>query len=157
MNQRERRLLRHYLAAIAYRTRKAVTSAPPGFGEFRAGHGVRAPVEILNHMRGRILFVRRRLTPGEEGDPPLATWADEVTAFSRALGDLDTDLAGGAQLSARTVERLLQGPLADVMTHVGQLAMLRRLAGSPLPAESFYDAELEPGQVDIEASPPGST
>ena len=156
MDERERRILRRYLAAIAYRTRKAVTGAPSGFGQFRAGRGVRMPVEILNHMRGRILFVRRHITPGEEGDPPVATWKDELAAFSQALGDLDADLVAGADLDMDTIGRLVQGPLADVMTHVGQLAMLRRLAGSPLPAESFYDAAIEPGRLDIEAPGPGA-
>lgn len=45
-----------------------------------------------------------------------------------------------------TLEELLHGPLSDVMTHAGQLALLRRLAGSPLPPERFIEATIRVGQ-----------
>lgn len=150
MDDSQRQLIRHYLATIAYRTRKAVVGAPEGFGQFRPGHGARTPAEILNHMRGRIVFVQGQLGAAEATNLDVLPWADEVAAFSASLAELDGRLAEGASPSALSVERLLQGPLSDVMTHVGQIAMLRRFAGSPVPAENFSRAAIEAGDVGIE-------
>lgn len=142
-------LVRRYLAALAYRLRKALRGAPDGFSEFRAGQGVRTPCDLLNHMRGRLLFVHRHYRPDAGEEPPRLPWAEEVEALTRVLADLDEDLRTGAPLDGAVLHRLLQGPLSDVMTHVGQVAMLRRLAGSPIPAESFYDAEIALGDVSL--------
>jgi hypothetical protein len=142
-------LLRRYLATLAYRLRKALHGAPDGFSDFQAGHGVRTPNDVLNHMRGRLLFVHGHLRPNHGEEPPRLAWADEVAALSRVLHGLDNDLRTATPLDQATVHRLLQGPLSDVMTHVGQVAMLRRLAGSPIPAESFYDADIVLGDVSL--------
>lgn len=152
MDGSQRQLIRNYLATIPYRDRKAIAGATPGFGGFRAGHGVRTPCEILNHMRVRMLFVQSHLRPNEGENPPLQTWPEEVTAFSNMLSELDEDPATGVPFTGQPIESLLQGPSSDVMTHVGQLAMLRRFAGSPIPAESFYLADIEPGHVTIDAT-----
>ena len=78
------------------------------------------------------------------------TWEEEVKRFFRILSALDKSLESGASLNGRTEEQILQGPLADAMTHLGQLAMLRRMASSPIPKESFDEAAIRPGDV----SPP---
>ncbi|MEJ2668408.1 MAG: hypothetical protein P8Z81_15160 [Deinococcales bacterium] len=142
-------LLRRYLATLAYRLRKALRGTPDGFSDFQAGHGVRTPNDLLNHMRGRLLFVHGHLRPNDGEEPPRLSWTDEVAALSRVLSALDDDLRSAAPLDEATVHRLLQGPLSDVMTHVGQVAMLRRLAGSPIPAESFYDADVVLGDMAL--------
>lgn len=142
-------LLRRYLAILAYRLRKALRGAPEGFAAFQAGHGVRSPHDMLNHMRGRLLFVHGHFRPNDGEEPPRLPWQSEVEAFARILGELDVELSAAAPLDRETLQRLLQGPLSDVMTHVGQIAMLRRLAGSPIPAESFYDADITLGDVSL--------
>jgi hypothetical protein len=134
-----RDLLRHFLAVLAYRTQKALRGAPPEFLDFQAGQGVRTPRELLDHMSSLMTFTASRFTGGDIG---LET-DDPVERFHEGLGVVSAALKQVA-LEPDTAHRLLQGPLADAMTHVGQLAMLRRLATSPVPGESFFEADISP-------------
>jgi hypothetical protein len=143
----KRELLRHFLATLAYRCRKVIFGAPKDFGDFDAGHGVRKPSEILSHMSEVLLHAHSFLAPRENARMLLGTWEEEVGRFFRILSELDKSLDSGAQWNGRTEERILQGPLSDAMTHIGQLAMLRRMASSPIPKESFDEAAIRPGDV----------
>jgi len=142
-----RPLLAHFLAAIAYRTQKALRGADVSFGDFRAATNVRTPHELVWHMTGVIGYARTMLRGGDFAPPRLPTLADEVARFHETLEALRADLSD-ASLSARiSDEQFLQGPLADAMTHAGQLAMLRRLAGDPVPPENFIFAKVDPANV----------
>lgn len=142
-----RQLLQHFLAALAYRTQKALRGAPPEFGAFRAGTHVRTPQELLWHMTGVIGYAQTMLRGGEFAPPRLATFTEEVDRFHDTLASLHQDL-GDSALEARMTDRqFLQGPLSDAMTHAGQLAMLRRLAGSPVASENFIFADIRSGNV----------
>jgi hypothetical protein len=141
---RDRELLRHFLAAIAYRTQKALRGAPERFPGFAAGHQARTPVELLRHMTSLLGYVRTFFL----GDTypvrpePLPTFQEEIDRFhemAEAVGDL---LHSGRPLRGISTEQLLQGPFADVMTHVGQLALLRRLADAPVAPENFIYADI---------------
>jgi hypothetical protein len=146
----KRDLLRHFLATLAYRCRNVILGAPQNFDNFDGGHGVRKPREILSHMSGVLLHAHSFLVPGESARIPLGTWEEETARFFRILSELDKSLESGMQWNGRTEEQILQGPLADAMTHIGQLAMLRRMASSPISKESFDEAAIRPGDV----SPP---
>jgi hypothetical protein len=144
----KRELLRHTLAALAYRAARALDGAPDHFAGF-AGAG-RLPVQILAHM-GDLFDWALSAAVGQEQwhtTQPLA-WAAEKHRFFESLQTFDAFLATGGPLHA-PIERLLQGPVADSLTHVGQLAMLRRLAGSPTRGENFYVAAVTVGQVGAE-------
>ena len=145
MNERE--LLRHFLAALAYRTQKALRGAPKGYPDFRAGQGVRTPHEILWHMTSVLGYARTHLVGGEYRPRILEEFEREVERFHGMLADLSRQLESDAPLRGSTPARLLQGPLADSMTHAGQLSMLRRLAGSPIPPENFIVAAIEAENV----------
>src|SRR5438045_1796967 len=128
---RERELIRHFLAALAYRTQKALRDAPPEFGDFRAAENVRTPRELVWHMTGVIGYARTLFRGGiwqPNGFPMLA---EEVARFHEVLADLSEIVASGAPMLDGTLEQLLQGPLSDATTHAGPLAVLRRLAGPP--------------------------
>jgi len=140
--QAERDLLRHFLAAIAYRTQKALRGAPVGFADFRAAPGVRTPHELLRHMSDVLGYARTVFTGGTWRAHKLPSLAGEIERFHAILEDL-ADLLAEREFAAATPKQLLQGPLADVMTHAGQLAMLRRLEGSPVPPENFIVAEVD--------------
>jgi hypothetical protein len=142
-----RDLLQHFLAALAYRTQKALRGAPAEFGEFRAGTNVRTPHELVWHMTGVIGYARTLLHGGEFAPPRLATFDEEVDRFHDTLAALHHDL-GDPGLAARITDRqFLQGPLSDAMTHAGQLAMLRRLACSPVASENFIFADIRTANV----------
>jgi len=143
----KRDLLRHFLATLAYRCKKVVLGAPIDFGNFDAGFGARKPSEILSHMSGVLLHAHSFLASRKITRMPLGTWEVEVGRFFRILSELDKSLESGMEWNGRTEEQILQGPLADAMTHIGQLAMLRRLASSPIPKESFDEAVIRPGDV----------
>jgi hypothetical protein len=135
-----RRLLQHFLGALAYRTQKALRGAPQSFAEFRIAPTARTPFELVWHMTGVIGYARTFLHGGDFEPPRLAAFGDEVARFHETLSTLSVDF-GNAALKARiTDEQFLQGPLADAMTHAGQLAMLRRLHGSPVASENFIFA-----------------
>jgi hypothetical protein len=151
-----RRLLRHFLAALAYRTQKALRGAPATFPEFRAGTNVRTPHELLWHMTGLIGYARTMLHGGDYAPPQLPTLAEEVARFHATLEALRDDLADDSLTARITDEQLLQGPLADAMTHAGQLAMLRRLAGAPVASENFIFARISASNVGVDQPEPAA-
>jgi len=140
----ERALLNHYLAAIAYRTQKALRDAPAGYWQFSAGRRTRTPIEILRHMTSLMGYVRTHFVGGTYPvqPEPLATPAAEVSRFHDLIVDVGGLLLVGTPLREITHQQLLQGPFSDVMTHVGQLALLRRLADAPVPPENFLYADI---------------
>lgn len=141
----KRQILRHALATLAYRATRALEDAPEHFAGYN-GVG-RMPAQILAHM-GDLLDWALTAAIGQErwhSSHPLS-WPEEQHRFFESLDSLDAYLAADAPLHA-PVERLLQGPVADALTHVGQLAMLRRLAGFPIRGENFYLAEIKAGVV----------
>jgi hypothetical protein len=149
---RDRELLRHFLAAIAYRTQKALRGAPDHYPAFSAGNRARTPVEILRHMTGVLGYARTFFVGGSYPvkPDPLPTFQGEIARFHdivQAVGDL---LRQDAPLREISTVQLLQGPFADVMTHVGQLAMLRRLADSPVPPENFIYADIRADRLSAQ-------
>jgi hypothetical protein len=142
-----RRLLQHFLAALAYRTQKALRDAPDGFADFRGGENVRTPHELVWHMTSVIGYARTMLHGGAFDPRRLPTFAAEVSRFHETLAGLRDDLANPALAARITDEQFLQGPLADAMTHAGQLAMLRRIEGSPVPSENFVFARVDASNV----------
>lgn len=127
----DRAMLRHFLAALAYRTQKALQDAPTNFGEFRAGHDVRTPADLVRHMTSVLGYARMFFVGGQYRAEPLPSLAAEIERFHEIVADVAAHLARGTELRGVRPEQLLQGPFADAMTHAGQLAMLRRLAGAP--------------------------
>jgi hypothetical protein len=150
----KRELLRHTVATLAYRGSKAIRNPPAGFESFRAFESSRTPGEILAHI-GDLLDWGLSIAQGKEiwnDSKPLA-WERETARFFRALKSFDDYLASDHPLLA-PAERLFQGPVADALTHVGQIAMLRRLAGGPVKGESYFAAEIATGRVGPEQHPP---
>ncbi len=145
----EHELLRHTLATLAYRGGKTLRSAPASFAGFKAAPTSRTPVEILAHI-GDLMDWALSVAEGKEKwrDSQPLEWEREVERFFRALEALDRRLAKAAP--ATSAEKLFQGPIADALTHVGQLAMLRRMAGSPIKGENYFRAEIVAGRVGAE-------
>jgi hypothetical protein len=143
----KRELLRHLVATLAFRGGIAVTEAPENFAEFRAGETTRSAGEILAHV-GDLVQGSCFLMKGEFVylQSPPQSWAEDVRRFFAVIEEFDSFLASGAPL-AQPVEKILQGPVADALTHVGQIVMLRRLAGRPIEAESYFTAEIKAGEV----------
>jgi hypothetical protein len=152
----KRALLRHFLAALAYRAQKALRGAPDSFGGFQAGSLVRAPAELVRHMTSVLGYARTFFVGGTYRAEPLPDLGAEIARFHAMLEDLRQHLEAGTPLRGTTPEQLLQGPLADAMTHVGQLALLRRLAGSPVAPENFIVADVDPANLGPEQPEPRS-
>src|SRR5262245_41381468 len=153
----KRELLQHFLAALAYRTQKALRDAPPDFGEFDPGEGVRTPAALLRHMTSVLGYARTYFVGGSYRPEPLPSLQEEILRFHEMLGDLSKHLAAGTLLRENvTEERLLQGPFSDAMTHAGQLAMLRRLHGSPVAPENFIVADIKPEKLGPQQPQPRS-
>src|SRR5215216_3763448 len=153
----KRKLLNHFLAALAYRTQKALRDAPADFGSFRAHEGVRTPAELVRHMTSVLGYARTHFIGGRYRPEPLDSLQDEIDRFHEMLGLLAQHLRKGDPLpEGITEERLLQGPFSDAMTHAGQLALLRRLAGAPVPPENFIVAEIEADRLGADQPKPVS-
>jgi len=146
-------LLRHTVATLAYRGGKALRGAPASFSGFQAAPGVRTPGQILAHL-GDLLDWALSLAKGKQEwhDSPPRTWEEDSARFFAALKALDDYLASGAPL-ATPPEKLFQGAIADSLTHVGQINILRRIAGAPIRGENYYRAEITAGRVGPEQSP----
>jgi hypothetical protein len=143
----KRLLLRHFLASLAYRTQKALRGAPESFPSFRAAPKVRTPHELISHMESVLGYARTFFVGGEYDPEPLSDFKAVVLRFHAIIEDLALHLEAGTPFRDITPERLLQGPFSDAMTHAGQLAMLRRLAGSPVPPENFVYADVGPDNL----------
>src|SRR5271170_3739750 len=149
-----RQLLRHSVAALAYRAAKPLRGAPDNFCKFKASADARTPVEILAHM-GDLFDWALSSARGQERwhDSTPLSWHAEVDRFFAALENFDAYLASGSALHA-TAEGLMQGPLADAFTHVGQIALLRRLAAAPVRPENYYVAKIAIGTVGADQPAP---
>ncbi|HEY2975409.1 MAG TPA: hypothetical protein VGJ48_23035, partial [Pyrinomonadaceae bacterium] len=153
----KRALLKHFLAALAYRTQKALRDAPPDFGSFCPPAQLRSPKELIRHMTSVLGYARTSFIGGHYWPEPLDSLIAEVDRFHQVLDDLGQHLANETPLrDDMTEERLLQGPFADAMTHVGQLAMLRRLAGSPVAPENFIVADIKSNRLGPDQPEPVS-
>ena len=153
----QRSLLRHFLAALAYRTQKALRDAPADFADYRADAGVRTPAELVRHMTSVLGYARTFFIGGQYRPEPLPSLKEETIRFHKMLEDVAGHIEAGTPLvEGMTEERLLQGPFSDAMTHAGQLAMLRRLAGVPVPPENFILAEIIPERLGINQAEPVS-
>jgi hypothetical protein len=146
----KREMLRHTLATLAYRGAKAVRDAPDSFALFQAAETSRTPAQILAHI-GDLLDWALAIAKGTESwhDSKPQQWNQDIERFHAALEGFDNYLASDASL-ASTCERLFQGPIADALTHVGQIAMLRRIAGAPIRGENYSKAKIEAGRVGAE-------
>ena len=146
--------LRHTVATLAYRTAKAVRNAPAEFSGFRAGQGARSAGEILAHM-GDLFDWALSLAHGEERwhDSTPNSWADDTARFFAALTRFDDYLASGAPIHT-PAEKLFQGAIADALTHVGQIALMRRLAAAPIKAENYCVARIETGRTGVDQNAP---
>lgn len=148
----ERTIIRHLLATLAYRAEKSVRDVPEEYPEYALGPESRTPLTIVSHMADLMGWAQAMASGvgGWNGSEP-GTWEEEVDRFFTGLGELDRALAAGTEPQV-PLERLLQGPIADALTHVGQLAMIRRLAGSHVRGENYVAAEIEIGRVGREQS-----
>jgi hypothetical protein len=150
----KREFLRHTLATLAYRGGKAVRNAPESFADFSVGEGTRTPGQILAHIGDLMdwgLSIAKGQTAWHDSTP--LPWSREVDGFFAALKKFDDYLASSQILHA-PVEKIFQGPIADALTHVGQIAMLRRQADVPIRGESYYVAEMVAGRVGPEQAAP---
>jgi hypothetical protein len=138
------------VATVAYRGGLAVVDAPASFATFRAAETTRTPGELLAHihdlLRGSLHLLRGEMVYLTSEPLP---WNEEVARFFSVVEDLDAFLASDAPL-ALPVERLVQGPVGDALTHVGQIVMLRRMAGIPISPAPYFTAEIVPGAVNEE-------
>lgn len=142
-----RELLRHTLATLAYRGAKALRGAPASFAEFRVGDSSRTPGQILAHLGDLLDWALSKANGAEKWrNSPALTWDKGSERFFAALEAFDTRLASPKALAC-TPEELFQGPIADALTHVGQLCMLRRLAGSPIRGENYARASIAAGRL----------
>ncbi len=149
-----RAFLRHTLATLAYRCGKVVRDAPDAVGTYRASDSTRMPVEILAHI-GDLLEWGWNLARGNRvwNTATPGTWGEEVERFYANLLRFDAYLASDEALHEEA-EKLFQGPVADALTHTGQLAMLRRMARSPVRGENYFLADIVAGRTGREQAPP---
>jgi hypothetical protein len=142
-----RDLLRHTLATVAYRGAKVLHNAPDSFANFRSAETTRTPVQILAHL-GDLFDWALSMAKGQPAwhDSKPLPWQDETQRFFASLKNFDAYLAGDESLHA-SPEKLFQGPVADALNHIGQLAMLRRMVGNPIKGENYFVADISTGRV----------
>jgi hypothetical protein len=150
----DRALLRHTVATLAYRGHKAVRGAPAGFADFRIYETTRTPGNILAHIGDLLDWALSQAKGKEEWhDSKPLPWEEGVTRFSAALKAFEDYLASASPLAVPP-EKLFQGAIADALSHVGQILLLRRMAGSPVRAENYSKAEIVIGRVGPEQTSP---
>jgi len=153
-NDSSRQLLRHTVATLAYRAGKTLRDAPESFAGFSTGEKGRTPAHILAHM-GDLFDWALSIAKGQQAwhDSTPLPWPQEAQRFFKTLQAFDDYLASGAPLPV-SAEKLFQGPIADALTHTGQLAILRRMAGCPMRGENYFRAEITVGRCGQEQAAP---
>ena len=142
--------LRHVLVTLADRFEHAVADAPAGFAAFEPGNGVRTPLALVRHMRRLVRFAAAQWTGAQVDEAELLDWRDEVAGWAHDLRTLDALLRAQPQPSgAIEAHQVLQGPLLDAATHVGQLVMLRRMAGAPVGRRAYWQVAM--AELDADA------
>lgn len=147
-------MLRYTLATLAYRAAKALRGAPPEFASFKPNPESRSAVDIVSHL-GDLMDWGTSINEGDQkwNQAPPQAWDAEVARFFASLAKFDASIAAHPP-KLGTPEELFQGPVADALTHVGQLTMMRRLAGAAIRAENYYRADIAEGRVGPEQTPP---
>ena len=159
MSANEGILLRHTLATLAYRAAKVLRGAPADFSAFTPIPGGRSAGQILAHL-GDLMDWAASIVEGKQTwhDSAVQAWDADVQRFFAATARFDALLAGSREnapgLREGTDEKLFQGPIADALTHVGQLAMMRRAAGAPVKGENYFVADITVGRVGQEQTAP---
>ena len=150
----KRELLRHTLATLAYRGSKTVRDVAPAFGDFSSGEKSRTPVQIVGHI-GDLFAWALSMARGKEAwkEAKPGSWDEAVNYFYDTVKSFDEYLASTETLAVPP-EKLFQGPIADALTHVGQLAMLRRMFGAPIRGENYARATIAAGSVGREQADP---
>jgi hypothetical protein len=150
-----REFLRHTLATLAYRGGKVVRGVPAEFANFCPAEGCRTPLQILAHL-GDLMDWAVSIATGNQRwqDAQPQGWDEEVKRFFAAMEALDACLVSPCPEVPHFEELLFQGPIADALTHVGQIAILRRLAGYPVKGENYFKAEIVAGRVGAEQAAP---
>ena len=145
--------LRQLAATLAYRAAKVLRDAPPSFATYACGESTRTPVRIVAHMADLMSWGVSIAKGGYTWKPAGSDdWQVEVARFFDGLAELDAALA--AEPFTGSVDKLIQGPLADALTHVGQLAMMRGMAGLPVRPESYAKAAIAAGRVGLDQESP---
>ena len=154
MTTSARELLRHTLATVAYRGGKTLRDAPGSFADYKADESSRTPVQVVAHM-GDLFDWALSIAQGKQvwHEAKPLPWNQEVSRFFDTLKKFDDYLCGEGPLQA-SPEKLFQGPVADAVNHIGQLAMLRRMAGCPMRGENYYVAEIAAGRLGLEQAAP---
>lgn len=154
MDDTKRAFLRHTISTLAYRAAKALRDAPEGFGDLKASESSRTPHQILLHM-GDLIDWALSIASGSEAwkEKPAGTWQEDVDRFFTALKRLDDYLSTEQALHA-AADRIFQGPIADALTHTGQVAFLRRIGGASVRGENYSRADIRAGNVGLTQTPP---
>lgn len=150
----DRELTRHAIAVIAYRGGKPLRGAPASFAAYEPTPGGNTPLRLVAHLADLMEWALTHLE-GRPKWPNVAPvdWNAEVARFYRALAAVDQFLASDREIRC-DLGRLLAGPLADSINHIGQLMMLRRMAGSPVYGENYFVADIATGRVGLDQAPP---
>jgi len=149
-----RDVVRVLSATLAYRAAKVLRDVPVGFDMMTVAASARRPVQIVAHLADLMAWGTSLARGGYVWKAAGSEdWSIEVQRFFDGLAALDREIAT-APPSAESVVQLIQGPLADALTHVGQLAMLRGIHGAPVRPESYARAEIVPGRVGLEQAAP---
>jgi hypothetical protein len=152
MSDEARRVLRHTVATLAYRAEKVLRDAPDGFAELRISETSRTPLEVLAHMCDLMTWGERMALGAYKWEPvPVDSWPAAVERFFAKLAAFDAALAATPE-ATYAAEVIFQGPVADALTHVGQLAMLRGTMAAPVRPESYARADISVGRVGREQS-----
>ena len=147
-------MLRHTVATLAYRGGKTLRGAPAGFSEFSAAPGARTPGQILAHVCDLFDWALKLANGVHEWhNQPPQSWEQDTTRFFAGMEAFDRRLADGTAIGS-DAERLFQGPVADALTHIGQIAILRRMAGAPIRGENYFKAGIAVGKVGADQAAP---
>jgi len=143
------RMMRHMVAAIAYRSSRSLRDAPSGYESVRLSEDSMSAKELVLHMTNVTAFAIATVSHAERVRHEPRDWKGEVGRFYSLLGELDAKLAAGVSLEPGMDLKLVQGPLADALTHVGQLHSMRRMAGAPIAPANYIKADIQTGRTAL--------
>lgn len=149
----DREFLRHTLATLAYRAAKTLRDVPESFETYKLNEHSNTPQVIVNHLADLMAWTKTMIN----GEPKwtngeVVDWKTDCARFFDNLKAVDDLLASDVTI-AFDFTLMFQAPVADALTHVGQLAMLRRLSGNKMKSEVYLRADIQIGRVGPDQTP----
>lgn len=133
------------LDGLGYRFQWATEGLTAEDAAFTPGQGCMTIGELAEHVWGLVNWVHISMLGeglGESPAPDIETGRRQICRMLYALrtyvSAIDQESLFAIEINGLPFWHIVNGPLSDALTHTGQIALLRRLNGNPVPKHNVF-------------------